>query len=44
MSLRCPACFTEIQKQADELFPIPFAVYRCAVCRLELVLDRDASK
>ena len=40
MPLQCPACSTEIQKAAAELLPIPGAVYRCAVCRLELVLNR----
>ena len=42
MALQCPACSTEIRKYAAELLPIPGAVYRCPVCRLELVLNCSA--
>jgi hypothetical protein len=41
MALTCPACSAEIRKKADEPLPMPGVVYRCSVCRLELVLDRD---
>ena len=34
---KCPACQTEIRHDDDA--PNPRQVYRCHVCRLELVLD-----
>ena len=41
MSLKCPACSSEIQKHGYELLLMPGIIYRCPVCRLELLLDRD---
>jgi DNA-directed RNA polymerase subunit RPC12/RpoP len=37
MSWKCPACQTDIQYEGDA--PSPRRVYRCATCRLELVVD-----
>jgi hypothetical protein len=33
----CPACSIQIEHEQDR--PLPKKVYRCHVCRLELVLD-----
>jgi hypothetical protein len=38
----CPACTIQIEHEQDR--PLPRKVYRCHVCRLELVLDEHASK
>jgi hypothetical protein len=40
LSWKCPACQTAIRHEGDE--PRPRRVYRCHVCRLELVLDEKA--
>jgi hypothetical protein len=37
MGWSCPACKSEIQYHGDR--PQPSQVYRCHVCRLELVTD-----
>jgi len=37
MLLRCPACTSAIQRGSVAL--PPGTVYRCAVCRLELIYD-----
>ena len=37
MPWKCPACQTQIRHDGDG--PRPKQVYRCPVCRLELVLD-----
>jgi hypothetical protein len=37
MPWKCPACQTQIAHDGD--MPQPRRVYRCHVCRLELVLD-----
>jgi len=37
MPWKCPACQTQIRLDLDS--PRPRQVYRCHVCRLELVLD-----
>jgi len=37
MPWKCPACQTQIAHEGDT--PEPNRVYRCHVCRLELVLD-----
>jgi hypothetical protein len=37
MPWKCPACLTQIRYDGDA--PEPKRVYRCHVCRLELVLD-----
>jgi hypothetical protein len=42
MPWRCPACSTLIRTQlvaAGEDQPVRGKIYRCEVCRLELVLD-----
>jgi hypothetical protein len=47
MPWKCPACSTPIRQQliaAGHDAPRPGAVYRCGVCRLELVLDGDANR
>ena len=42
MPWKCPACQTQIEH--DGPAPQPKRIYRCHVCRLELVLDEDSSK
>jgi hypothetical protein len=38
----CPACRTAIQHSED--LPRPSVVYRCHICRLELVSDPSTGK
>lgn len=42
MPWKCPACQTQINHDAD--MPILGRVYRCHVCRLELVVDAHTNK
>ena len=42
MPWKCPACQTHIRHDAE--MPQPNQVYRCHVCRLELVLGPDGHK
>jgi hypothetical protein len=42
MPWKCPACQTQIRHEGDR--PEPKRVYRCHVCRLELVFDKDSRK
>jgi hypothetical protein len=42
MPWKCPACQTQIAHDGDR--PVPRRIYRCHVCRLELVLDEVAGK
>lgn len=42
MPWKCPACQTRINPDSDR--PLPNRVYRCHVCRLELVLDANEQK
>ena len=45
MPWKCPACSTPIRQQltaAGDDSPRPGVIYRCSVCRLELVRDPDA--
>jgi hypothetical protein len=42
MPWKCPACQTQIAHDGD--LPEPRRVYRCHVCRLELVLDDKGHK
>jgi hypothetical protein len=42
MPWRCPACQTPIRH--DEDAPRPRTIYRCHVCRLELILDETTHK
>ena len=44
MPWQCPACQTLIQHSQVESEPRYSVVYRCHICRLELVFDPDASK
>jgi hypothetical protein len=39
MPWSCPACRTPIRHSETEDRPRPDALYRCHICRLELVLD-----
>jgi hypothetical protein len=39
MPWRCPACSSSIRLGALEDAPLPGRIYRCNVCRLELVLS-----
>jgi hypothetical protein len=41
MPWRCPACRSAIQHNEIESRPRPGVVYRCYVCRLELVLNEN---
>jgi hypothetical protein len=40
----CPACSLAISHHDSDPAPRPGVVYRCHVCRLELVLDVKAEK
>jgi rubredoxin len=42
MSWKCPACSSRIQHHEE--VPRPNVVYRCNVCRLELVVDPETGK
>jgi hypothetical protein len=42
MPWTCPACQTAIRHEGDQ--PHPHRIYRCHVCRLELVVDQRTSK
>jgi len=44
MPWSCPACATHINTALNETMPRAGAVYRCHVCRLELVLDAATGK
>jgi predicted SprT family Zn-dependent metalloprotease len=44
MPWRCPACQQPIQHNETEATPRSGAVYRCHVCRLELVLDATTER
>jgi len=39
---KCPACETAIRHDGDA--PTPSRLYRCHVCRLELVLDESTNR
>jgi DNA-directed RNA polymerase subunit RPC12/RpoP len=47
MPWRCPACSSFIRRElaaaGDEL-PRPGRIYRCSICRLELVLSDDGTR
>ena len=40
----CPACSLAIRHALNESAPLPNIVYRCHICRLELVLDAVTNK
>jgi hypothetical protein len=42
MPWRCPSCHVEIQHTTE--FPYPECVYRCPVCRLNLLFDIKIKK
>lgn len=42
MPWTCPACNNQIQHEYDR--PVPRVLYRCHICRLELVLDEHTQK
>jgi hypothetical protein len=42
MTWTCPACRTTIQHTEEQ--PRPGTIYRCHVCRLELVVDTELGK
>jgi len=44
MPWRCPACRLPIRHSEVESRPRPQVLYRCHICRLELVLDPDADR
>jgi DNA-directed RNA polymerase subunit RPC12/RpoP len=44
MSWRCPACQTRIRHSETEAAPRPGVIYRCHICRLELVVDDQTQK
>jgi hypothetical protein len=44
MPWTCPACSLAIRHGESEPAPRPGVVYRCHVCRLELILDTQSNK
>jgi DNA-directed RNA polymerase subunit RPC12/RpoP len=44
MPWKCPACSTQIRHSDAEPAPRPGVIYRCPVCRLELVVDERTTK
>ena len=44
MPWRCPFCSTPIDYHPADTVPRPGTVYRCSVCRLELIVDEAASR
>jgi hypothetical protein len=44
MPWKCPACQTSIQHENELALPRPNVIYRCHVCRLELIIDPATSK
>jgi predicted Zn finger-like uncharacterized protein len=44
MVWKCPACGTQIRLLAAAAAPQAGVVYRCNVCRLELVVDEKTEK
>jgi hypothetical protein len=44
MPWHCPACRTTITHNEAKSLPRPGAVYRCYVCHLELVFNKETSK
>lgn len=47
MPWKCPACSTFIRRElmaAGDETPQPERVYRCSICRLELVLNDDGTQ
>jgi predicted SprT family Zn-dependent metalloprotease len=44
MPWRCPACQTQIRHSPLEERPRLDTIYRCLICRLELVLDQKTDR
>jgi len=44
MPWTCPACSLAIRHSDHDTAPRPGIVYRCHICRLELVLDPNTKK
>jgi hypothetical protein len=44
MPWKCPACQTAITHDPAATAPSPDTIYRCHVCRLELVVDPSTGK
>jgi predicted RNA-binding Zn-ribbon protein involved in translation (DUF1610 family) len=44
MPWRCPACGEQIQHSVSEPMPRIGTLYRCHVCRLELIVDIQTQK
>jgi hypothetical protein len=44
MPWRCPACHVPIQHNEFEVKPREGVRYRCHICRLELMFDRNTDK
>jgi hypothetical protein len=44
MPWRCPACRLPIRHSSFEDRPRTGVTYRCHICRLELILDRDEQR
>lgn len=47
MPWKCPACSAPIRQQltaAGDEMPRPGVIYRCAICRLELIRNPDADQ
>jgi hypothetical protein len=42
MYWKCPACGADIRRTEDT--PRPGVVYRCLICRLELILDAPTGR
>jgi rubredoxin len=42
MTWKCPGCGTDIRRTEET--PRPGVVYRCHICRLELVLDATSGR
>ena len=40
----CPACSLAIKHTDQDANPRPGVVYRCHICRLELILDPSSNK
>jgi rubredoxin len=44
MPWKCPACSTQIEHSEAAIQPVNGALYRCSVCRLELIFDAAINK
>ena len=44
MPWTCPSCRRQINEDGQQTTPQPDVIYRCHVCRLDLVLDPKHSK